>query len=208
MGLSIGVIDYGLGNIMSVINMMKRVGAEASVISTAEEIIRADKLILPGVGSFDKGMANIGSRDISEVLEEEVSRKGKPLLGICLGMQLLSRRSEEGESSGLSWIEGDVIRFDPSIHGSGLKIPHMGWNTVVATQDHPIFTGIKQPMRFYFVHSYHIKLDDDSRGIGVTHYGYDFPSVIARDNIIGVQFHPEKSHVYGMRLLKNYCELA
>lgn len=208
MGLRIGVIDYGLGNIMSVINMMKRVGAEASVVSTAEEIVRADKLILPGVGSFDKGMANIASRGISEVLEEEVSKKGKPLLGICLGMQLMSRRSEEGQYRGLSWIEGDVVRFDPSIHESGLKIPHMGWNTVEAQQDHPIFSGIKKPMRFYFVHSYHFKLDDDRQGIGVTRYGYDFPSVIARGNIIGVQFHPEKSHVYGMRLLKNYCELA
>lgn len=196
----ITIIDIG-GNVGSISNMLKRVGLKSKISSDANDIEIADRLILPGVGAFDSGMKEIHSKNLIEVLAKKVLTERTPILGVCLGMQLFTKRSEEGVLPGLGWIDAETTRFR-----TNLRIPHMGWNTL-NRKDQPIFRNTPKGERFYFVHSYHVMCNDQSNVIATTNYGYDFASVIQKENIIGVQFHPEKSHRFGMTLLKNFSEI-
>lgn len=200
------IIDYGMGNLGSILNMLKKIGASAIVSSSLEEIRKAEKLILPGVGAFDNGMKNLNDRGLTVVLREQVIEKGKPILGICLGMQLLTKRSEEGRTEGLGWIDAETVRFRFGEAQEGLKIPHMGWNTVNVMKESPLFKDMSEDPRFYFVHSYHVVCNDPGDVLTTTYYGYDFTSSVQRENMTGVQFHPEKSHKFGMRLLENWAK--
>ncbi len=202
------VVDYGMGNLGSILNMLKKIRTEAVVSSSIRVIERADKLILPGVGAFDNGMANLKERHLIPVLNRKVLEEGTPILGLCLGMQLFTRRSEEGQLPGLGWIAADTVRFriDPS--QSPLKVPHMGWNEVRIRQDHPIWRELSgEPPSFYFVHSYHVSCDRESTVLATTQYGYEFASAVVKDSIVGTQFHPEKSHSFGMKLLRGFGTL-
>ncbi|MFC1508428.1 imidazole glycerol phosphate synthase subunit HisH [Candidatus Omnitrophota bacterium] len=201
------IINYGLGNNGSILNMLRKVGCREAVISSKpEDILSATKLILPGVGHFDKGISNLADRGLIEPLKERVLEGKAPLLGICLGMQMLAKRSEEGAEKGLGLIKGDVRRFSFT-DGQTLKIPHMGWNHVKFAKESPIAMGLEDDARFYFVHSYHLAFENEDDILTLTEYGYEFVSAVAHDNILGVQFHPEKSHKFGMKLLKNFVEL-
>jgi glutamine amidotransferase len=199
------VIDYGMGNLGSIINMLRKVNANAQVSSKKEDIQNADKLILPGVGAFDRGMTELQQRGLIPVIKEAVFDGRKPLLGICLGMQLLTKESEEGRLPGLGIIDAKTIRFQLP-NDNSLRIPHMGWNTITTNKDHYLFrdfNGYEEP-RFYFVHEYHVVCANDAEILTHTNYGYDYASAIQKDNIIGVQFHPEKSHKFGMHFFRNF----
>jgi glutamine amidotransferase len=197
------VIDYGAGNIASVINMLKKVGVKAKASSCAADIIDADKLILPGVGAFDAGMSKLQERGLVEVLNRQVLELEKPILGICLGAQMLGNSSEEGVLPGLGWINMDILRFPPR---ADRKVPHMGWNYVNALREHPILAGVDDSFRYYFVHSYYMAPLDPSLTLLTAEYGQTFTAGVAYKNIVGVQFHPEKSHKFGMALLRNFSE--
>lgn len=203
----IAIIDYNTGNVGSIKNMLKKLGErEVIVTGKSEDLIYADKYILPGVGAFDYGMNSLDASGLIPELENQVLGNKKPILGICLGMQLLGRRSEEGERKGLGWIAFDTVRFNLE---KQYKIPHMGWNYVsVVKEDEPIVKGMTQNKeRFYFVHSYHAVCDYSDNILMTCNYGYDFTASVISNNIIGVQFHPEKSHRFGMQLFKNFMEL-
>lgn len=201
----ISIIDYGMGNVGSILNMYRFLDIPAELISTPEEVEGAQKLILPGVGSFDEGMRTLKDNGLLDALNARVLEQSTPVLGICLGAQLLTERSEEGVLPGLSWIDGETKRF--TFGNERRNIPHMGWNVVRVSRENPLFHGMEGELRFYFVHSYHL-VCDPQEVIGVTNYGFDFASAVQKDNIFGVQFHPEKSHRFGMRLLKNFAELV
>ena len=198
--MAIVVIDYDMGNVGSIVNMMKKIGQPVEVSADAQTIARADRLIIPGVGSFDRGMENIRARGLVEVLNEKVITNRTPVLGICLGMQLFGDGSSEGQTSGLGWIPSESIR----IESTTLRVPHMGWNEI-APSDHWLFRGEPADMRFYFVHSYHVVCKEPQHRIATTQYGGELTAAIARDHIVGVQFHPEKSHRFGMQLLRNFA---
>jgi imidazole glycerol-phosphate synthase subunit HisH len=199
------IIDYGMGNIGSIANMLKKVGANAAVASSdADTIAQARKLILPGVGSFDHGMTKLKELGLVDVLHDRVCVAGVPVLGICLGMQLMTQRSEEGNLPGLGWIDAETVRFNFGPGQSALKIPHMGWNTVTIAKDGELFASIHEPPRFYFVHSYHAVCRCPEDVMARAHHGYEFVAGFSRANITGVQFHPEKSHKYGMTFLRNW----
>ena len=198
------IVDYGLGNIGSIINMIKKIGYEAVLSKDPGKISTADKLLLPGVGAFDRGMESLNQSELIPVLNDRVMTHKIPILGICLGMQLLTKKSDEGSLPGLGWINAEVKRFQ---FAKQKKIPHMGWNTVSAKINHSLFTGLGDAPRFYFVHSFYVECKDYNPVMGTTHYGHDFASVIHAHNVYGVQFHPEKSHRFGMQLLKNFIEL-
>ena len=198
------IIDYGMGNLGSIYNMLKHIGIEAIITARTNDAEKADKLILSGVGSFDSGMKNLADLGLIPVLNRKVLEDKIPVLGICLGMQLLSETSEEGVLPGLGWIQAQTVRFSFARNDGHLKIPHMGWNTVELKKSSPLFEDMFAEPRFYFVHSYHLRCDNHDDELCLTHHGYDFASAIARDNIFGVQFHPEKSHKFGMRLLENF----
>jgi glutamine amidotransferase len=204
----ITIIDYGMGNVGSILNMLKRIGVSARVSSNSDHIRSATKLILPGVGSFDSGMSNLANSGFRELLDEKVLVQRTPVLGLCLGMQLLGSRSEEGKLKGLGWIDAETVRFPPSTKAAGLKIPHMGWNSVKTTASSPLFASFAEPPRFYFVHSYHMVCSDPSDIAATVSHGLEVTAAISRDNVMGVQFHPEKSHTYGMQLLKAFVDLA
>ncbi|MBN1975159.1 MAG: imidazole glycerol phosphate synthase subunit HisH [Sedimentisphaerales bacterium] len=205
----IKIIDYGMGNVKSVANMLRKAGHDFQIVSDPLTIKKAEKIILPGVGAFDAGMKLLKSSGIYDVLNRCVLVDKIPILGICLGMQLLARMSEEGKEVGLSWIDADVKRFDFSQSDQSLKVPHMGWNYVLSQNENSnLFATIHQPMRFYFVHSYHFVCNDHEDVLATAHYGYDFTCAVCKENIYGVQFHPEKSHKYGLQLLKNFLELC
>lgn len=201
----IAVVDCGIGNVSSIVNMLKKIGAPVTVAQTAEEVMSADKLILPGVGSFDTGMLKIKNSGLHEAICEHAVKKGKPLLGICLGMQMLGRSSEEGKLPGLSLIPFDNKRFVFS-EVTDLKIPHMGWDiTKTELSDDPIVQSLEPVQRYYFVHSYHAVCDHKENILMRCEYGYSFAAAVKKQNIYGVQFHPEKSHRYGMALLENFA---
>jgi glutamine amidotransferase len=202
----IAIIDYGLGNLSSVLNMHKRLGIEAIVTSNQNEIKAASKLILPGVGHFKKGMDNLHQSGLKPLLDELVLQKKKPLLGICLGAQLLTRYSEEGNVDGLGWVDADTVKFKQD-GLNGLKIPHMGWSDIVVKRDSQILSNLPAEPRFYHVHSYHFLFTEPSEIIATATYGYEFACAFQKDNIYGVQFHPEKSHKYGMKLIENFSKL-
>lgn len=204
----ITVVDYGMGNLGSIINMFERLGIRARLSSSAKEIEAAERLILPGVGAFDQGMQQIRARDLRGPLDSAVLDQKRPLLGICLGMQLLGRGSEEGNEPGLGWISGAAKRFSPVPDQTGQtdKVPHMGWNYLTSAP-HPVLNDLGSDPRFYFVHSYHVVCDDARDVVAASWYGgAPFAAGIAHGNVIGMQFHPEKSHKYGMKLLQNFAQ--
>jgi len=201
------ILDYGVGNAGSIHNMIRHVGGDAVISSCNQIISDASALILPGVGAFDHGMDKLCSSGLLSIIKKRIFDDKIPILGICLGMQLLFESSEEGALKGLGWIPGQVKRFDFSdTSQTGLKIPHMGWNEIQPANNHPLFAGLESEARFYFVHSYHIVCNSDQYAIASAAYGYTFTCAVQNDNIYGVQFHPEKSHRFGMRLFKNFLE--
>jgi glutamine amidotransferase len=199
------ILDYGMGNVGSILNMLKKIGAQAILSHDHNEIIQADKIILPGVGAFDSGMKALQKYNLIDVLEYQAVEKKKPLLGICLGMQMLGRKSEEGALPGLGYIPFDNIRFSfpPELN---LKIPHMGWNQIKTQAAAALTKSLPDKERYYFVHSYHAKCDNSDNILMTCDYGYEFTAAVYRENIFGVQFHPEKSHSFGMRIMKNFAE--
>jgi imidazole glycerol-phosphate synthase subunit HisH len=199
----ITIVDYGLGNLGSVHNMLRKVGAPSQVTADLDVISKAEKILLPGVGAFDHAMENLTNTDLRKVLNYKATVEKVPVLGICLGMQLLTRGSEEGNLAGLGWIPAFTYRF-PS---SELKVPHMGWNLVQPNTLSPLTENFDHEFRFYFVHSYYVKTDDPKYSILRTNYGVSFDSGVQKDNIFGAQFHPEKSHKFGMRLFRNFAKL-
>lgn len=199
----ITIVDYGLGNLGSVLNMMKKIGAEAQISSDLNVIAKAQKILLPGVGAFDAAMEKLTNTELRKVLDEKVLKEKVPTLGICLGMQLLTRGSEEGKLQGLNWIDAYTYRFPQS----QLKVPHMGWNLVIKKSPSALTEQFDQEFRFYFVHSYYVKVDDERNSVLTTNYGITFDSAVQRDNVFGAQFHPEKSHRFGMQLFKNFAKV-
>jgi len=202
------IIDYGMGNLGSIQNILRHVGADSIVSSLPSDIESADKLILSGVGAFDSAVKKIHDMALLSVLSEQVLENKIPILGICLGMQLFTTKSEEGELPGFGWIEGKTVKFRFDTELQKLKIPHMGWNIVHPRKESKLFHNMPEGPRFYFVHSYHVLCKNQEDVLCVTHYGYDFGSAIEKDNIYGTQFHPEKSHKFGMQLVKNFTELV
>ena len=197
------VVDYGMGNPGSFLNMAKKLGVSACATSDPCLLREASALVLPGVGSFDAGVEQLRRLGLVDILCERVLDDKVPILGVCLGMQLFTRSSEEGIQPGLGWFDAETLRFDSGKHPE-LKIPHMGWNLLKPTQPHWLFDQLPEKPRFYFVHSYYVCADDQGDVLGTSVHGEAFASVIARDNIIGVQFHPEKSHKFGIQLLSNF----
>jgi len=185
--------------------VLRKLGVPVKTSSSMADIEMADKLILPGVGAFDNGMGGIRKSGLVDLLSEKVLNRKTPILGICLGMQLMMTRSEEGTLPGLDWIKGDAVRFDFNSDHNGLKIPHMGWNNVKVQADDRLFRDLDEA-RFYFVHSYHVRCEQQTDVVTQTNHGYDFISSFRHDNIRGVQFHPEKSHRFGLNLLRNFVE--
>lgn len=199
------IVDYGMGNVGSIKKMIEFVGGEAIISSKKEDIMNATKLILPGVGSFDHGMKNLNQNNIIRILNEKVIKNKTPILGICLGMQLMAKESEEGTEKGLGWIKAKVIKFE--INNSKLKIPHMGWNYIQIQKENDILKNIPQNPRYYFVHSYHMKCDEEKDILTKTKYDIEFTSSIQKNNIYGMQFHPEKSHKFGMKIIENFIKI-
>lgn len=199
------VLDYGTGNMGSIVNMIRHVGGDAIIRGDVESIAKASKIILPGVGAFDNGMQKLRSSGLIDILNDKVISAGVPFLGICLGMQLLFDSSEEGQLPGLGWFPGRIVKFN--VQGSGLKVPHMGWNEISVKRSSPLLKNLEARSRFYFVHSYHAACEDLEHSLAAAHYGYDFTCAVNKGNIYGTQFHPEKSHRFGMTLFKNFLDL-
>ena len=200
----IGIIDYGLGNLGSIKNMIKVIGEKSIISSKPEDLDKCERYILPGVGAFDAGMSKLNELELEEYIKEKVISDKKPILGICLGMQLLGRKSEEGMLPGLGLIPFDNIRF--RLDNEELKVPHMGWDIVNFEQNHPLVKGLEGVQRYYFVHSYHAQCDSSENVLMTCEYGYKFAATVVKNNIMGVQFHPEKSHDFGMALLRNFVK--
>jgi glutamine amidotransferase len=206
----ISIIDCGMGNLGSVKNMLKHIGVQSEIISTSLEVGQAEKIILPGVGNWDNGVRKLNESGLLDALNKRVLIDKVPVLGICLGMQLLLESSEEGSLHGIGWIPGKVKRFQfsPSQQAQNkLRIPHMGWNIVNAKKSTELTGFDGDETRFYFVHSYHAVVDNPQDVLMTCHYGYEFPCAVHHENIWGVQFHPEKSHKFGMALMKKFAEL-
>lgn len=201
----ISVIDYGVGNWGAVLNMFKRLGIAARVIRTPAEVMEASKIILPGVGAFDAGMQRLHEAGLVEALNRRVIEQGIPCLGICLGMQLLTRSSEEGVRPGLGWIAASTVRFKFGAEEKTLKVPHMGWNYIKVCKASSLLPADVERRRFYFVHSYHLVCDNHDDVLATCDHGYEFTAVIERGHIMGAQFHPEKSHRFGMKFLQAYA---
>jgi len=204
----IKVLDYGMGNTSSIVNMIHKAGGDVELCSRAVDLDNAMAIILPGVGSFDNGMTKLGRLGLIGMLRRKVLEDKVPFLGVCLGMQLLFEKSEEGQKPGLGWLRGNVTRFSFSgLHlEKSLKIPHMGWNTVQPYTLENLYQGLEEDARYYFVHSYHVNCANQSDVLATAQYGYDFTCSVHRDNIWGVQFHPEKSHRYGIQFFKNFLK--
>ncbi len=201
------IVDYGVGNLGSIANMFKKIGVPATISSDPKIIETADKLILPGIGAFDAGMAKLMERGFVPVLNHLVLDKKIPVLGHCLGLQVMTRSSEEGQLNGLGWFNAETLRFKFDEGHSILKVPHMGWNTIDICQPHPLLSDLEEGSRYYFVHSFYVESKEPDTVLATTDYGGPFHSVLARGNIMGAQFHPEKSHKFGMRFLKNFSEM-
>lgn len=200
----ITIVDYGMGNLGSIQNMLRRAGIGAEVTGDPATLERASKILLPGVGAFDSAMRRINASGLRAVLDRKALQERVPIMGICLGMQLLTRSSEEGELPGLGWIPATTRRFP---HLPGLKVPHMGWNLVTVVRDTPLTAGLAAESRYYFVHSYYVQAEDERDAVVKARYGVTFDAVVAHDNLYGAQFHPEKSHKYGMAFLRNFAEI-
>lgn len=203
----ISVIDYGAGNIASVINMIKHIGGEAEIIADPKMLPHAEKLLLPGVGAFDHGMHCLKSAGWLDQLNSAVLEHRVPILGICLGMQLMCKSSQEGKETGLGWIDAEVLRFRFEEKNAALKVPHMGWNVVTACQDNILVSGTQDELRFYFVHSFYVQCLKESDILLKCTYGNEFVAGFHHENIWGVQFHPEKSHKFGMDMFRRFLEV-
>lgn len=200
----IAIIDYGLGNLGSIKNMLKKIGYESEITSDHQVIQSAEKLILPGVGAFDQGMKNLEERGLIPLLNQKVLVEKTPVLGICLGMQLVTNKSAEGGLPGLGWVDAETIKFDSTKADKKFPIPHMGWEYVSEKGNSPLLKDMYEEPKFYFVHSYYVKCNNPDEAILTSNYILEFDSGFQKENILGVQFHPEKSHKYGMKLLTNF----
>lgn len=201
----IAILDYGVGNLTSIKKMIQKAGGESVITHDINTIESAEKFILPGVGSFDHGIENLRKSSYFELLNRRVLEEKVPILGVCLGVQLFTEGSEEGILPGLGWIKGKTIRFQPEkMNVSNLKVPHMGWSEVEIRKPSRLFEGMHEDPRFYFVHSYHLQCDDPQDILVSAEYGYEFVGGVETDNIIGVQFHPEKSHKFGLKIYENF----
>lgn len=199
------IIDYNMGNVGSIANMIRYVGGKSIISNKHKDIEKAEKIILPGVGSFDTGIENLKKFDLIDILSKKALKDKIPVFGVCLGMQLLSKNSEEGKLNGLGWIEAKTIKFN---FDENLNIPHMGWNDVIVNKKNKgLLDGYDSDPRFYFDHSFHLLCNNKEDIMGETEYGYLFASAIHKNNIYGVQFHPEKSHKYGMKVFENFINL-
>lgn len=203
----IAIVDYGSGNIQAIANIYKRLDLPFVVAATPDDLMAADRVILPGVGAFDQAMNELCASGLRQALDVCVMQQRKPILGICVGMQLLAKSSDEGEARGLAWIDADVKRFDRSTVGRRTQLPHMGWNSVELARTDPLFDGVELKNGYYFLHSYYFSCHDADDVLAFTNYGVRFTSAVRRQNVYGVQFHPEKSHGNGMQLLKNFARL-
>jgi imidazole glycerol-phosphate synthase subunit HisH len=201
----ITIVNYGVGNLASIQNILKKIGVNSIITTNIKDIEVAEKLILPGVGAFDACAAKLRQSGMIEMLNKRVLEEKVPILGICVGMQLLFSKSEEGEMPGLSWIAGKNVRFDQSKTGD-LKIPHMGWKDVTPSKPSSLLKEMQEQPRFYFVHSYHAILENKEDSLLTAMHGYEFTCAVEKENIKGVQFHPEKSHKFGMKLLANFAK--
>ena len=202
----IGIVDYGMGNVGSVHRMFKKIGASSVIANQPEQLEGCNRLVVPGVGAFDNAMARLNTTGFYQALNELVLGKEIPVLGICLGMQLLLNSSEEGQSAGLGWIKGSVVKFRFTDNTQRLPVPHMGWRDVDMKNGCGLFSSNDDPPRFYFVHSYHAVPDSPEVIIGTAEYGYQFCCAVRQRNVFGVQFHPEKSHRFGMQMLKHFAD--
>lgn len=203
----ITIIDYGLGNVLAFMNVYSRLNIPVAVAKSAGDLVKATRLILPGVGSFDHAMRQLELSGMRHAIEQLVLEKGMPVLGICVGMQMLAKTSEEGMLPGLGWIDGQVRKFDVSTMPRDTNLPHMGWNDVKPVADNGLFKGMEQDARFYFLHSYYFQCRQQADVLAVTDYGEQFTCAVRRNNVYGVQFHPEKSHHFGSQLLRNFSEI-
>ena len=203
----ITIIDYGLGNVLAFANVYKRLNIAVGVAKTAADLRGATKLILPGVGAFDHAMELLQQSGMRETLDELVLAHAVPVLGVCVGMQILAASSQEGKLQGLGWIDGDVRKLEVASSGQRMRLPHMGWNDVKPVRPSPLFAGLETDARFYFLHSYYFQCARSEDVLAEAEYGLMFSCAIESNRIFGVQFHPEKSHRYGVRLLKNFAEL-
>lgn len=201
------IVNYGMGNLGSVLNMFRKIGVEARITDKLSEIAAAEKILLPGVGAFDAAMERIEQGGFKEILDKRAIVDKVPVLGVCLGMQLLTESSEEGKLPGLGWIKGKTLRFAFTPEQQ-LKIPHMGWNRVEEINPSPLTKDFPEEPRFYFVHSYYVKADNERNVLMRTNYGFKFDSVVSNnENVFGAQFHPEKSHRFGMQLFLNFAKI-
>lgn len=202
----ITIIDYGVGNLSSVLNMFRKIGVKEVTVSGKEDVIaKASKILLPGVGAFDAGMNNLENSGLIPVLTQKAITEKVPVLGICLGMQLLTKQSEEGVKKGLGWIDAETVKFNPD-PAFKLKVPHMGWNYIKVQRANPLI-DVESNNRFYFVHSYYVKCFDESQSLATSNFGINFTCMVNKENIFGAQFHPEKSLKFGMKLLENFAKL-
>lgn len=203
----ITIIDYGLGNVLAFANMYSRLNIAAKVARTTADFAGATKLILPGVGAFDHAMERLEQSGMRRTVEKLVREEHMPVLGICVGMQMLAQSSDEGKLSGLGWVAGKVKKFDLASMPPGTNLPHMGWNDVKPMRQGGLFRHLEEDARFYFLHSYYFECADPNNALAVTDYGKEFHCAVRQDNVYGVQFHPEKSHHFGSQLLRNFAEL-
>lgn len=199
------IIDYHCGNLGSIANMLKKLGYPSEIVTTPQKVTAAEKLILPGVGSFDYGMSKLKELGLLDALNQKVLSERTPVLGICLGAQLMCKSSEEGVLPGLGWVDAQVVKFPTELNGVRYTVPHMGWDHVKASKPSKLFDGLENA-RFYFVHSYCINCEVQQDILCNNIYGKEYNSAFEKENIIGVQFHPEKSHKYGKQIFKNFLE--
>lgn len=200
------IIDYGVGNVFAFQNVFKRLNISSRIAKCVEDLKEVDKLILPGVGHFDYAMSQLNNSGMRERLDELVLVEKKPVIGICVGMQMMANKSDEGTLGGLGWIDADVKKFNELTIQHHTKLPHMGWNDVKPNENHPLFKGLEQESIFYFLHSFYFNCKDKKNIISTTDYGITFASSVHKENIFGIQFHPEKSHSYGEKLLENFAK--
>lgn len=201
----ITIIDYGLGNIRAFVNVYERLNIKIKVAHNAEEIRDATKIILPGVGAFDYAMSQLNASGMRDELEKQVLGNKIPIVGICVGMQILAKSSEEGNLPGLGWIDGEIKIFDASLIPYQTRLPHMGWNSINPINESPLMAGFNVESRFYFLHSYYFVCNNEENIISTTEYGITYASAVNKENIFGIQFHPEKSHSNGIQLLHNFA---
>lgn len=203
----IAIVHYGLGNVHAFANIYKRLNISVTMATTPEDLKAADQIILPGVGAFDWAMTRLNNSGMRNALEHSVMTERRPILGICVGMQMLARNSDEGEAEGLGWVDGEVKRFDVSSFSQKTRLPHMGWNDAQARESTGLFSELDSNARFYFLHSYYFSPDSQKDVLAETDYNGVFASSVRAENVYGVQFHPEKSHQWGIRLLENFAQL-